>query len=113
MDPVSYGDGRPVQGSAYITARHDGIRYGFFWPHPGRHLPRYCGWCAYGQEMDEAESGVAHAGDPVDPKSYGISGGELYLSYRSPLIDGRKLWRRDPERHRRRADETWRRLRRR
>ncbi len=118
-DPVSYFDSGPVRGQPELTASHDGIRYRFasranrerFLADPERYLPRYGGWCAYGLGMDEAEMGVAPERYPVDPESYEISGGELYLFYRSAVIDGRELWRRDPERFRQRAEETWQRLR--
>ncbi len=118
-DPVSYFDLRPVRGSAEITASHDGIRYRFashdnrtlFLADPERYLPRYGGWCAFGMGMDEAEMRVPRERYPVDPESYEISGGELYLFYRSPLIDAHQLWLQDRERIRKRADATWQRLR--
>lgn len=117
-DPVSYFDSGPVRGRPELTARHDGIRYRFanranrerFLAAPESFVPRYGGWCAYGLGMDEAEMGVAAERYPVEPESYEIIEGELYLFYRSPLIDGRELWRRDPDRFRRRAEETWRAL---
>ena len=114
-DPVSYFDQQPVRGNVEITATHDGIHYRFashanrsrFLADPERHLPRYGGWGAFGLGLDEAEMGIARERYPVDPESYAIVDGELYLFYRSHVIDGRALWRRDPERFRKRADEAW------
>ena len=117
-DPVSYFDRQPARGSAEITASHDGIRYRFtnsanrarFLADTGRYQPRFGGWCAFGMGVDETEMQVARERYPVDPESYEIYRDELYLFYRSPFIDGRELWRRHPERYRRRAEETWERL---
>ncbi len=118
-DPVSYFDQGPLRGRAEIAATHEGVRYRFASPEnrgrfladPERYLPRYGGWCAFGLGVDEAEIGVSPERYPVDPESYEISGGELYLFHRSRFIDARELWRRDRDRIRQRAAETWRRLR--
>ncbi len=117
-DPVSYFDGEPAAGSSEISATHDGIRYLFASPErrarfladPERYLPRYGGWCAYGMGLDEAEMNLPRERYPVDPTSYEISDGELYLFHRTRHVDGRDLWLKDRDRIRRRAGETWRRL---
>ncbi len=118
-DPVSYFDRGPERGRAELTAAHDGARYRFASPEnrarfladPERYLPRYGGWCAFGMGVDEAELGVPRERYGVDPESWEISGGELYLFHRSTFVDARQLWLQDRERVRQRADETWQRLR--
>ncbi len=118
-DPVSYFDLQPIRGRAELTATHDGIRYRFanrdnrgrFLAAPERFLPRFGGWCAFGMGMTEADMGLPGERYPVDPESYEIVGGELFLFYRSPVIDARERWRRDREQKLRRAEETWQRLR--
>ncbi len=117
-DPVSYFDLQPTRGDSGVTATHDGITYHFansdnrtrFLTGPESYVPRYGGWCAFGMGMDEADMGLPRERYPVDPESYEISGGELYLFYRSPVIDARERWLRDRDQNRRRAEETWRRL---
>ena len=119
-DPVSYFDRQPVRGAPEISATHDGIRYRFanpanrkrFLADPKGFLPRYGGWCAFGLGMDEGEMKLARERYPVDPESYEIFAGELYVFYRSATYDAREHWRLDPERFRKQADETWQRLRR-
>ena len=114
-DPVSYFDREPTRGRPEISAAHDGIRYLFASPEhqerfladPERYLPRYGGWCAFGMGLDEAEAGVPRERYPVDPLSYEISDGKLYLFHRSRFIDGREHWLADRDPIRRRADETW------
>lgn len=98
-DPVSYfpeGGGTPQKGSIKIATDHDGVTYRFASPehlaafkkNPEKYLPQYGGWCAWavselGQRVD------------VDPLSYRIRNGKLYLFYRDPGLDTRAMW--DPK----------------
>ena len=119
-DPVSYFDRRPVRGRSDLAATWDVVRYLFSRPEnrarfeadPDRFVPRYGGWCAFGMGMDEAEAELPRERYPVDPESFEIFDGRLYLFYRSPRFDARQRWLEDPDRYRQRADATWARLRR-
>lgn len=120
-DPVSYFDRLPARGRPGLAATFDGVVYHFassenqerFRADPERYVPRYGGWCAFGMGMDEAEIGFPQERYPVDPESFEIVDGELYLFYRSAAFDARARWLEDRDRIRERADRAWTRLRRR
>jgi len=95
-DPVSYfpeGGGKPQKGSIKISVEHDGVSYRFasaehlaeFKKNPEKFLPQYGGWCAWA---------VAELGKrvDVDPLSYEIRDGKLYVFYRDPGLDTRAMW---------------------
>lgn len=94
-DPVTYfveGGGIPAKGEAARTAAHDGATYQFvseanrelFLQDPHRYVPRYGGWCAWAMIEGELIE--------VDPESYLIEDGGLYLFYDGWLADTRELW---------------------
>src|SRR5215472_12970635 len=79
-DPVAYfTDGKPMRGSGYHVALHDGVTYAFttkehkkmFEANPQKYLPAYGGYCAYG-----AAAGMKVV---VDPEAWKIVDGVLYL----------------------------------
>lgn len=82
FDPVSYFKKKPVRGNPKIDFDYKGITYYFsseanreeFKKSPSKYEPAYGGWCAYT---------VATKGDrvKVDPTSYKIVDGKLYLFY--------------------------------
>lgn len=81
-DPVSYFEGAPKEGKAEIRFTHKGVIYQFTTPAnlakfklaPDRYEPVYGGWCAYA--MGETGEKVK-----VDPETYKILNGKLYLFY--------------------------------
>lgn len=110
-DPVSYfpdGGGKPVKGSIKISLEHHGVTYRFaseehlraFKQAPEKFLPQYGGWCAWA---------VAELGKrvDVDPLSYEIHDGKLYLFYRDPGLDTRALWAPKADELIRRGDGKW------
>lgn len=110
-DPVSYfseGGGKPQKGSIKISLEHDGVTYRFasdehlaaFKKSPEKYLPQYGGWCAWA---------VAELGKrvDVDPLSYEIRSGKLYVFYRDPGLDTRPLWTPKAEELIRKADSKW------
>lgn len=109
-DPVSYFDGQPTKGDAGVNADVDGVRYVFvstanrdrFVAEPSRFIPAYGGWCA--TAMAEGEK------VDIDPKSYRITDGRLFLFYKGWLGDARKRWVKDEANLTRKADEHWQRL---
>ena len=68
-DPVSYFDGKPVQGKSSFTYTYKGITYRFFdsanlakfKTSPGKYEPSYGGWCAYamGENGEKVKVGVS------------------------------------------------------
>ena len=106
-DPVSYFQGPPQRGNAAITAEHDGVTYRFlseanrerFLASPERYAPQYGGWCATAvSEGTTAE---------VDPLSYTIADGRLFVFYRGPLGDLRPLWKENEQERQANADRNW------
>jgi YHS domain-containing protein len=79
-DPVAYfTDGRPVKGSSSFSFAFDEADYFFasadhqrlFSADPDRYAPRYSGYCAMGVSLGEKAE--------VDPESWAISNGRLYV----------------------------------
>jgi YHS domain-containing protein len=81
-DAVSYFEGKPLKGSDDHIYDYKGIRYQFasisnvnkFKSNPEKYEPAYGGWCAYA--MGETGEKVK-----VDPETYKIVNGKLYLFY--------------------------------
>jgi len=107
-DPVAYfTDGRPLQGKAefeYMWRRSrwrfaSGEHRDLFIRDPQRYASQYDGYCALGA-ADQAE---AHK-DTVDPESWAIVDGKLYL-VRTRF--GLGIWRERAEEYIKRADADW------
>ncbi len=110
-DPVSYfpeGGGKPRRGLISISQEHDGVTYRFaseehlarFKKDPEKYLPAYGGWCAWaagelGKRVD------------VDPESFEVRDGRLYLFYRDPALDTRALWVKKPADLIAKANANW------
>jgi YHS domain-containing protein len=81
-DPVSYFSGEPLEGKAELKLTHNGVTYQFvtqanlnkFKSAPDKYEPAYGGWCAYA--MGESGEKVK-----VDPETFKIVQGKLYLFY--------------------------------
>ena len=110
-DPVSYfpeGGGKPQKGLIRLSFPYRDVTYRFasqenlerFKKDPEKYLPAYGGWCAWA--MGELGKRV-----DVDPESYEIRDGRLYLFYRDRELDTRALWQKNPEGLRRKADANW------
>lgn len=92
FSPVSYFEGRAEQGSALFAVEHEGVTYHLaharqvatFRENPGKYVPAYGGWCAFGMSVDDKF--------PVDPTAFAIVDGRLLLFLRNDGIDARELW---------------------
>jgi YHS domain-containing protein len=81
-DPVSYFEGTPKEGEESIQFSYKGITYFFastssvnkFKLNPEKYEPAYGGWCAYAM-------GATGERVKVDPETYKILNGKLYLFY--------------------------------
>lgn len=94
-DPVAYfpeGGGKAIKGEKDITVDYKGVVYRFanqkhkdlFLASPSRYEPVSGGWCAWAmQEGDKVE---------VDPKSFIVKDGRLFLFYNGFLADTRAKW---------------------
>lgn len=109
-DPVAYfpeGGGKPLKGSDKLTVTHKGVVYRFasettkalFLKTPEKFEPQYGGWCAYAMARGEKVE--------IDPKSFKITEGKLYLFYKSFFSDTREDWVKDEAALAPKADASW------
>ncbi|MEM9025485.1 MAG: YHS domain-containing (seleno)protein [Verrucomicrobiota bacterium] len=105
FDPVAYfTENAALEGSSEYTSVHLGITYQFvnekhlrlFEKNPTAYLPQYGGYCAYGV----SKGGLYK----IDPKSWSILDGKLYLNYDSGV---QRKWAKQAEVYIERADEKW------
>src|SRR5688572_25125923 len=96
-DPVSYFTKQnAVKGQASIVATHNGIIYRFesqanktaFLASPTKYEPQYGGWCAYAM-------GASGEKVEVDPETFKIVDGRLYLFYNKFFNNTLKSWNKD------------------
>ena|SRR5690606_31346400 len=108
-DPVSYfNGGEAVEGKKDIVATHHGVSYRFvskqnkeaFLAQPGKYEPQYGGWCAYamGAKGEKVE---------VDPETFKIIDGKLYLFYNKFFNNTLESWNKDEPRLKTNADKNW------
>ena len=82
-DPVAYFElGEAKKGKKDIRSTYEGIVYQFasskhkalFDAQPEKYEPKYGGWCAYAMGADGSKV-------KIDPKTFKVLNGELYLFY--------------------------------
>ena len=116
-DPVSYfSDAGPQAGVAEHAAMYQGVIYTFasdankqqFLNDPERYIPQFGGWCAYGFAM---LPGSVEGWNPgtykVDPTTYLIEDGKLYLFYNAEGFDASAYWRQNPTANLAQATAFW------
>ena len=108
-DVVSYFDGTPLKGNKKIATKYDGVTFRFattknlekFKTNPKKYIPQYGGWCAYAV-------GAANKKYAVNPETYEIKDGKLYLFYNSLGTNTFKKWQNEgAEKLRKKADINW------
>jgi len=109
-DVVSYFDTKAIEGNKkYQTVYHTAI-YSFatkenlqkFKKNPKKYIPQYGGWCAYA-------IGVSNKKVEINPKTFEIRDGKLYLFYNAWGTNTLKLWNKEgPEKLKQQADKNWR-----
>jgi YHS domain-containing protein len=108
-DVVSYfTDSKPVKEKQSISTDFQGLLLYFsshenkrkFLDDPEKYLPKYGGWCAYA---------IGNAGKKVDvdPFSYTIENGELYLFYKLYFNDTREKWIQNHKELQPKAENNW------
>lgn len=111
-DPVAYfADNKAKKGSKDISAVYEGIRYRFasaqnmhaFKENPAKYEPQYGGWCAYamGAKGEKVE---------VDPETFKIVNGRLYLFYNKYFNNTLNSWNKDEVHLKSNADKSWQRF---
>lgn len=111
-DPVAYfKQGKAVKGKKELAASYQGIVYYFanetdkaaFLKNPTAYEPQYGGWCAfamgdYGEKVE------------VDPETFKILDGKLYLFYNKFLNNTLKSWNKNEAKLKKNADANWEKL---
>jgi YHS domain-containing protein len=91
-DPVSYFKGKPVEGEESLVYTFKGINYYFsskenletFKSNPSSYEPVFGGWCAYAMANGEKVE--------VDPETFKLINGKLYLFYNFYFNNTLKKW---------------------
>lgn len=110
-DPVSFFDGKAVEGKSNITHVDNGITYRFFSAanrtkfksNPEKYVPAYGGWCAYamGKNGEKVK---------VDPETYKIVDGKLYLFYNFWTTNTLEDWNKNEKKLKEAGDRNWRKI---
>lgn len=108
-DLVSYFESAPEKGSSKFSHEYKGAVYRFtsadnltkFKANPEKYLPQYGGWCAYAMAKDGSYVNV-------DPETYEIRDGKLYLFYNRFFTNTFESWKKEgAEELRIQADKNW------
>jgi YHS domain-containing protein len=107
-DPVAYFSKSPQKGKKEINLIHEGIKYLFaneankttFIKSPSKFEPQYGGWCAYamGNKGEKVE---------IDPETYKILNGKLYLFFHPFYNNTLNDWNKDEKNLKAKADFNW------
>lgn len=109
-DVVSYFTNKePLEGENKLTTTFDGAKFKFsseknfnlFKANPKKYIPQYGGYCAYamGKKSEKID---------VDPESFEIIDGKLYLFYNSWINNTLKSWQQEgAEELKKQADINW------
>jgi YHS domain-containing protein len=111
-DPVAYfKEKKAVEGKPAITADHQGVTYRFattanknlFVSSPSSYIPQYGGWCAYAMGAKGEKVGV-------DPETFKIVDGKLYLFYNKFFNNTLDSWNKNEVGLKASADKNWNKL---
>jgi hypothetical protein len=111
-DVVSYFSGKPTKGDPKITATNGKGTYQFsstanrdeFKKNPSKYLPQFEGYCAWGV-------GAKSTKFPVNPETFEIIDGKLYLFFNGPFNGGNfntlEAWNQDQDNLLKAANANW------
>lgn len=108
-DPVAYfTQQKAVEGKKDITLTNDGVTYHFattqdrdlFKANPAKYEPQYGGWCAYAM-------GATGEKVEIDPATFKLLDGKLYLFYNKYFNNTKKKWDKDEANLKAKADANW------
>ena len=108
-DPVAYfKQNKAVEGNKEMAISYQGTVYYFssnenkeaFKKEPSKYEPEYGGWCAYamGAKGEKVE---------INPETFKIVNGKLYLFYNKYLNNTLKTWNKDETSLHAKADANW------
>lgn len=108
-DVVEYFKNKAIEGHKAFTTTHDNVQYKFvsqenlntFLKAPENYIPQYGGYCAYAIAIDSKKVSV-------DPETFEIRDGKLYLFYNSWGINTLKKWKKNNVKGlQKKADQNW------
>ena len=108
-DPVAYfTQNKAAEGNKQLTAVFEGVTYRFssaankelFVKDPKKYEPQYGGWCAYAM-------GATGEKVEIDPETFKILNGKLYLFYHSWTNNTLTKWNKDEPTLKSKADKSW------
>lgn len=108
-DPVAYfADNKAVPGKPEYTFTYQGATFRFasqahldlFKAAPQKYMPEYGGYCAFAIGDDASKVSV-------DPKTFKVIDGKVYLFYNTAIINTLKSWNKDELRLLPAADQNW------
>jgi YHS domain-containing protein len=108
-DPVAYFTaGKAEKGKSSISSSYQGVNYHFvsaadqtsFLANPEKYEPQYGGWCAYAMGHDGSKV-------EVDPETFKIINGKLFLFYNRFFNNTLKTWNQDETKLHAQADANW------
>lgn len=108
-DPVSYVKYKKAQkGEKKWSIIHEGATFYFasennlklFKANPSYYLPQYGGWCAYAMGLDGTKV-------DINPKTFKVIDGKLYLFYNKFGTNTLELWNEDEVNLKEKADVNW------
>lgn len=102
-----FTENKAVEGSKKFSTKQHGAIYHFkseenkqlFLKNPERYLPEYGGWCAYAM-------GAKAEKVSIDPETFIITDGKLYLFYNSYFNDTSEKWNKNPKGLKDKADKN-------
>lgn len=111
-DPVAYFvNGKAIKGKKDVFTSYQGVIYKFssnqnkdaFLKNPSEYEPQYGGWCAYamGSTGDKIE---------INPETFKISNGKLYLFYNAYFNNTLKSWNKNETALKVKADTNWKKI---
>jgi len=108
-DVVSYFNNKAEKGDKKFTTTYDGVQFKFsskenletFKKSPKKYVPAYGGYCAYA-------IGLKGEKVSINPKTFEIRDGKLYLFYNAWGTNTLKLWQKEgAEQLKQKADKNW------
>ncbi|MEB3347643.1 YHS domain-containing (seleno)protein [Aquimarina gracilis] len=108
-DVTEYFNNKTVKGDSKFIATYDNVKYKFaskenlekFKSNPKQFIPQYGGYCAYAIAVNNEKV-------DINPKTFEIRNGKLYLFYNSWGINTLEKWiKEDPKTLQEKADTNW------
>jgi len=108
-DPVAYfKSNKAIEGKKELAAQYEGVTYYFssqankdaFAKNPKAYEPQYGGWCAYAM-------GATGEKVEIDPETFKILDGKLYLFYHSWSNNTLTKWNKEEAKLKLAADNSW------